>query len=52
MVDSAYIVKSTPLRAVIESLKYFAYMLSDLLKMCMKKCDAEKNIFLTKMTEF
>ena len=44
MNDSAYFVKSTPLRAFTGSFQHLADML-DLLKMCMKKFDAEKNIF-------
>ena len=40
MVDSAYFVKSTPLRA-------FTRFVADVLKMCMKKSDAEK-IFVDK----
>ena len=48
MVDSAYFVKSTPLRDFTESFQYFADML-DILKMCMKKFDAEK-MFFSKFT--
>ena len=49
MTDSTYIVKSTPLRAFAGSFQHFAYMLqTDILKMCMKKFDAEK-IFLTNL---
>ena len=44
MVDSAYLVKSTPLRAFTESFQHFADIL-DILKMCMKKSDAEKCCF-------
>ena len=40
MDDSAYFVKSTPLRAFTGSFQHFADML-DILKMCMKKFDAE-----------
>ena len=47
MVDSAYFVKSTPLRAFTGSFQHFA----DVLKMCMKKFDAEK-IFFDKLTGF
>ena len=42
MVDSAYFVKSTPLRA-------FTYL--DIFKMCMKKFDVEK-VFFDKLTAF
>ena len=47
MDDSAYFVKSTPLRAFTGSFQHFADTLyvTDILKMCMKKFDAEKNIF-------
>ena len=48
MVDSAYFVKSTALRAFTESFQHSADML-DILKMCMKKFDAEK-IFFDKLT--
>ena len=41
MVGRAYFVKSTPLRAFIGSFQCFADML-DILKICMKKFDAEK----------
>ena len=50
MVDSAHFVKSTPLRAYIGSFQRFADML-DILKICMKKFDAEK-IFFDKLTGF
>ena len=50
MTDSAYFVKSTPLRAFTGSFQHFADML-DILKMCMKKYDAEK-IFFDKLTGF
>ena len=46
MVDSAYFVKSTPLRDFTESFQHFV---TDILKMCMKKFDAEK-IFFNKLT--
>ena len=45
MTDSIYWVKSTPLRAFIGSFQDFAVMFTDILKMCMKKFDAAKNIF-------
>ena len=45
MVDSAYFVKSTPLRAFTESFQHF----TDILKMCMKAYDAEK-MFFKKLT--
>ena len=48
MVDSAYFVKSTPLRAFTESFQHFVDV-TDILKMCMKKFDAEK-IFFDKLT--
>ena len=40
MVDCAYFVKSIPLRAFTGSFQHFADI--DILKMCMKKFDAEK----------
>ena len=47
MVNSAYFVKSTPPRAF--SVSFFLLMhgryLTDILKMCMKKFNAEKIIF-------
>ena len=48
MVDSAYFVKATPLRAFTESFQHFADV-TDGLKMCMKKSDAEK-IFFNKLS--
>ena len=47
MVDNVYIVKSTPLRAFIGSFQHFEDMLyvTVILKMCMKKFDAEKKFF-------
>ena len=45
MSDSTYFVESTPLRAFIESFQHLADMLKDILKMCMKKFDAEKIFF-------
>ena len=50
MTDSTYFVKSTPLRAFTGSFQHFADML-DILKMCMKKLDAEK-LFFDKLTGF
>ena len=53
MVDSAHFVKSTPLRACIGSFQRFqrfADML-DILKICMKKFDAEI-VFFDKLTGF
>ena len=50
MVDSAYLVKSTPLGAFTGSFQLFADIL-DILKMCKKKFDAEK-IFLTNLQGF
>ena len=50
MVDSAYFVKSTPLRAFTGSFPIFANML-DIMKICMKKFDAEK-IFFDTLTAF
>ena len=47
MVDRANFVKSTPLRAFTGSFQLFANML-DIMKMCMKKFDAEK-YFLTNL---
>ena len=49
MLDSACFVKSTPLRAFTGSFKHFADML-DILKMCMKKFDAEKMFFFNELT--
>ena len=56
MVDSAHFVKSTPLRAFTGSFQHFEDVLqrryiADILKMCMKKFDAEK-IFFDKLTGF
>ena len=48
MTDSTYVVKSTLLRAFIRSFQHIADML-DILKMCIKKFDAEK-IFFDKLT--
>ena len=48
MVDSVYIVKSTPLRAFIGSFQHFEDA-ADILKMCIKRFDAEK-IFFNKLT--
>ena len=50
MDDSAYFVKSTPLRAFTGSFQHFAHV-TDILKMCMKKFDAEK-IFFDKLMGF
>ena len=47
MTDSTYIVKSTPLRAFTGSFQHFA----DILKMCIKKVDAEK-LFFDRLTGF
>ena len=49
MVDRAYFVKSTPLRALdlFSTCRY----VTDIMKMCMKKFDAEK-LFLDKLTGF
>ena len=43
MSDSTYFVKSTPLRAFIGSFQH--RYVTDILKMCMKKFDAEKKYF-------
>ena len=52
MTDSEYLVKSTPLRAFIGSFQHFqCRYVTDILKMCMKKFDAEK-IFFDKLTGF
>ena len=40
MINSEYVVKLTPLKAFIGSFQHFADML-DILKICMKKFDAE-----------
>ena len=50
MTDSTYFVEATPPRASIRSFQYFADTL-DILKMCIKKFDAEK-IFFDKLTGF
>ena len=49
MVDRAYFVKSTSLRAFTESFQLFSDIY--IMKMCMKKFDAEK-IFLTHLEGF
>ena len=49
MVDSAYFVKSTPPRAFTGS--FHCRYVTDILKMCMKKLDAEK-IFFDKLRGF
>ena len=51
MVDGAYFVKSTPLRAFIGSFQRFVDMLQRVLKILMKKFDAEK-IFSDKLRGF
>ena len=53
MVDSAYLVKSTPLRAFIGAFQHIADMLQiiDILMMCMWKFDAEK-VVLTDLQFF
>ena len=51
MVDSAYFVKSTPLRAFIRSFSILCRYVTDILKMCMTKFDDEK-IFFDKLTGF
>ena len=52
MVDSAYFVKPTALRTFTESFQHFVDLyVTDILKICMKKFDAEK-IFFDKLTEF
>ena len=50
MLDSAYFMKSTPLRTFTGSFQHFADML-DILKICMKKFDAQI-ILCDKMTGF
>ena len=50
MTDSTYFVQSTPLRAFIRSFQHWGYV-TDILKMCMKKFDAE-NILIDKFTGF
>ena len=58
MVDSAYFVKSTPLRAFFPSFQHIRIFsapcryVTDMLKMCMKKFDAEKIFFLTNLQGF
>ena len=49
MIHSAYFVKSNPLRAFTGSFQHFA--VTGILKMCMKKFDAEK-IFLSNWQSF
>ena len=52
MTDNTYFVKSTPLRAFIESFQHFAEMfVTDILKICMWRFDAEKTFF-DKLTWF
>ena len=51
MDDSAYFVKSTPLRAFTGSFQHFADTLQTYRQMYMKKFDAEKIIF-DKLTGF
>ena len=51
MTDRTYFVKSTPLRDFTGSFEHFADMLQNILKMCLKKFDAEK-IFFDKLTGF
>ena len=51
MVDGAYFVKSTPLRAFIGSFQRFVDMLQRVLEILMKKFDAEK-IFSDKLRGF
>ena len=52
MVDSAYFMKSTPLRAFTGSFQHFAdTYVTEILKMRMKKFDAEK-LFFVKLTGF
>ena len=43
MTDNTFFVKSTPPRTFIRSFQRFAD--TDILKICIKKLDAEKNIF-------
>ena len=50
MTDSTYFVKSTPLRAFTGSFQHCRYV-TDILKMCLKKFDAEK-IVLTNLRGF
>ena len=45
MTDGTYFVKSTPLRTFTGSIQHFADMLTDTLKMCIKKFNAEKILF-------
>ena len=51
MVDSVYFVKSTPLRAFTGSFLTLCRYVTEILKMCMKKFDAEKLVF-DKLTGF
>ena len=49
MTDSTYFVKSTPLRVFTGSFQHFVDYVTDILKMCMKRFDAEK-IFFDRLT--
>ena len=49
--DSVHLAKSTPLRAFTGSFQHLEDNVADILKMCMKKFDAEK-IFFDKLTGF
>ena len=51
MDDRAYVVKSSPLRAFTGSFLAHCRYVTDIMKMCMKKFDAEK-IFLTNLQGF
>ena len=51
MVDSAHFVKSTPLKSFHWIFSAFCRYVTDILKMCMKKFDAEK-YFLTNLQGF
>ena len=50
MVDSAYCTVKSTLRAFTGSFQHFRYF-TEILKMCMKKSDAEK-LFFDKLTGF
>ena len=50
MVDSAYFVNSSALSAFFRSFQHCRYV-TDIIKMCMKKFDAEENFF-DKLTGF
>ena len=53
MIDSAYLVKSFSLKAFTGSFQQFADLyVTDILKMCIKKFDAEKIFLDNRLTGF